>query len=56
MSDDLLVNHCRLITDDLDEARDYVGRLWERHDSRLRRGRRYGIRWHQVNLAHTAVS
>jgi AraC-like DNA-binding protein len=56
MSDDLLVNHCRLITNDLDEARDYVGRLWERHESHLRRGRRYGIKWHQASLAHTSLS
>jgi len=44
MSDHLLVNHCRLITKDLDEARDYCGRLWERHDSHLRRGSKYRIR------------
>jgi hypothetical protein len=56
MSDHLLVNHCRLITNDLDEARDHVGRLWERHDSRLRRGRKYGIRWHQADFAHTSLS
>jgi AraC-like DNA-binding protein len=56
MSDHLLVNHCRLITNDLDEARDYVGRLWERHDSHLRRGRKYGIRWHQADLVHVSLS
>jgi hypothetical protein len=56
MSDALLVNHCRLITNDLDEARDYVGRLWERHESHLRRGRKYGIKWHQASLAHTSLS
>jgi hypothetical protein len=32
MSDHLLNNHCRFVADDLDYARDVLGRLWERHD------------------------
>jgi hypothetical protein len=56
MSNDLLVNHCRLVTRDLDEARECLTRLWERHKSQLRGGRTFGIRWHQADLAHTAIS
>jgi AraC-like DNA-binding protein len=56
MSKDLLIRHRRLVTTDLDEARDHASRLWERHDSHLRRGRAYALRWHQADLAHTKLT
>jgi len=51
-----LVDHCRLVTTDLDEARESVGRMWERHRSVMKRGRRYGLRWHQAELIETSLS
>jgi AraC-like DNA-binding protein len=51
-----LVDHCRLVTTDLDEARESVGRMWERHRSVMKRGRRYGLRWHQAELVDTTLS
>lgn len=56
MTETYLQAHCRLATQDLDEAREHVGRLWERHQSQLRRGRTYGLRWHQVDLRRTSLS
>jgi AraC-like DNA-binding protein len=50
LSADYLVRHSRLVTADLDEARENVSRLWEYHTSWLRRGRNYGIRWHQATI------
>lgn len=51
-----LQTHRQLDTDDLDEAREHVGKLWERHQSHLQRGRTYGLQWHQVNLRRTSLS
>ena len=51
-----LVDHCRLETRDLDEAREAMDRMWERHRSVLKRGRAYGLRWHQAELCKTALS
>jgi|APTNR8051073442_1049403.scaffolds.fasta_scaffold03356_9 AraC-like DNA-binding protein len=51
-----LVNHCRLVTDNLDHARDVVGRAWEEHSSHLRRGTSYSIRWHQADMARMSLS
>ncbi len=48
--------HCSLDTSDLDEAREHVNKLWERHQSRLQRGRTYRLRWHQVDLRRTSLS
>ena len=56
MTETYLQAHCRLATHDLDEARERVGRLWERHRSELQRGRTYGLRWHQVDLRRTSLS
>jgi AraC-like DNA-binding protein len=56
MSATFLSSHCRLMTSDLDEAREYVGRMWEPHQSALKRGRDYGIRWHQADLSHVSLS
>jgi AraC-like DNA-binding protein len=56
MSEPLLVNYCRVRTRDLDEARDHVGRTWERHESHMRRGRSYQIAWHQADLKSTQLS
>lgn len=55
-SDGFLASHCRLVTRDLDEARQRVGRMWEWHESYLRRGRTYGLRWHQADLPHASLS
>lgn len=51
-----LKNHCFLVTDDLDHARESVGRMWERHRSQLKRGHRYDLRWHQAQFARTTLS
>ena len=51
-----LVDHCRLVTTDLDEARESMGRMWERHRSVMKRGRRFGLRWHQAELIDTSLS
>lgn len=56
MTETYLQAHCRLATHDLDEARERVGRLWERHRSELQRGRTYGLHWHQVDLRRTSLS
>lgn len=56
MSDHLLNNHCRFVADDLDYARDVLGRLWERHDIQVNAGWRYNVRWHQVDLRHISLS
>lgn len=56
MARDLLQNHRRLITRDLDEAREYVGRFWERHESTMRRGRSYDLAWHQADLRHSSLA
>lgn len=53
---DYLTRHCQLLTSDLDHAREAVGRLWEHHRSELKRGRRYGIRWHQTGFAGSSMS
>jgi AraC-like DNA-binding protein len=50
-----LSSHCRLITRDLDEARDFAARAWEKHDSRLRHGRKYFLKWHQADLSRTSL-
>ena len=52
----LLRRHRRLLTRDLDEARAFIGRAWERHESRLRQGRTYGIRWHQAALPRSSLA
>lgn len=44
-----LRSHCRLLTHDLDEARQWVSGAWEKIDVELRRGR-YRLRWHQAGL------
>jgi AraC-like DNA-binding protein len=54
--DALLARYCRLATRDLDEAREYVGRMWERHQSTLRRGRSYRLHWHHAELTHSRLS
>lgn len=51
-----LANYCRLVTNDLDEAREHVSRMWEHHRSHLKRGRTYGLRWHQANLKNTSLN
>ena len=56
MSAAYLQSHCRLATTDLDEARENVGRMWERHESRLLRGRTYSLRWNQVDLGRTSLT
>lgn len=56
MNGPYLQSHCRLATHDLDEAREHVGRMWERHESHLPRGRTYSLRWHQVDLNHISLS
>jgi AraC-like DNA-binding protein len=53
---DYLTSHCRLVTTDLDLARERVGQMWERHRSELTRGRRYGIAWHQAGFARSTLS
>jgi AraC-like DNA-binding protein len=50
-----LSTHCRFVTSDLDEARDRVSRVWEQHDSRLVRGRKYGLRWHQADFGRLSL-
>ncbi len=54
--DSYLVNHCWLETRDLDQAREAMGQMWERHRSVLKRGRKYALRWHQAGLARTTLS
>jgi len=56
MSNHLLNQHCRFVTDDLDHAREVMSRLWEHHEIRLNSGWTYGIRWHQADLRHTSLS
>lgn len=56
MSRQYLLRHCRLATNDLDEARANVNHLWERHTSSLRHGQDYGLRWHQAELAGASLS
>lgn len=56
MSEPYLQSHCRLATTDLDEAREHVGRMWERHESHLSRGRTYSLRWHQADLRRTSLT
>ncbi|MBK8174003.1 MAG: AraC family transcriptional regulator [Rhodospirillales bacterium] len=56
MSGHLLNTHCKMVTNDLDEARETVGRMWERHESWLRRGRSYSLRWHLATLDRTTLT
>lgn len=56
MGDRYLSRYCGLVTRDLDEARVHVGRFWERHRSTMRRGRRYGLRWHQCDLTNVSLA
>lgn len=56
MTETYLLSHCRLVTTDLDQAREHVGHMWEQHESHLRRGRTYGLRWHQATLGRTTLS
>lgn len=51
-----LNNHSHLVTADLDHARESMDRMWERHRSVLKRGRTYGLRWHQAELVDTTLS
>jgi len=51
-----LGRYCLLVTNDLDEAREHVSRMWEHHRSHLKRGRTYGLRWHQANLKNISLS
>jgi len=51
-----LNNHSHLLTSDLDEAREAMGQMWERHRSVLKRGRTYGLRWHQAELVNATLS
>lgn len=53
---DYLVGHTQLVTSDLDHARAAVGRMWEYHHSELKRGRQYGLRWHQAGFARATLS
>lgn len=53
---EFLANYRRLETTSLDCAREHVGRLWERHQSQLVRGRTYGIGWHQADLVGATLS
>jgi AraC-like DNA-binding protein len=48
--------HTRLVTNDLDEAREHVGRNWERHRSQLWRCGGYELSWHQVDLKNVSLS
>jgi AraC-like DNA-binding protein len=54
--DQYLTNYARLETGDLDEAREAMGRMWERHRSVLKHGRKYYLRWHQADLEHASLS
>jgi AraC-like DNA-binding protein len=56
MTEGYLRSHCRLVTNNLDEAREHVGRMWERHESHLRRGRAYSLRWCQANLRRISLA
>lgn len=56
VSEGYLQSHCRLVTNDLDEAREHVGRMWERHESHLRRGRAYSLRWCQVDMRRISLA
>ena len=56
MNKQYLRNHCRIATDDLDQAREQVSRLWERHDSYLLSGRTYALRWHQADIDRTSLA
>ncbi|MFO1153311.1 MAG: helix-turn-helix domain-containing protein [Rhodospirillales bacterium] len=56
MNKKYLRQHCRLATGDLDQAREHVSRLWERHESYLLSGRKYGLRWHQAELDQTSLA
>ena len=56
MNKQYLRRHCRIATDDLDEAREQVSRLWERHESYLLSGRTYGLRWHQAEIDRTSLA
>lgn len=51
-----LNNHCGLVTTDLDQARESMDQMWEHHRSVLKRGRSYGLRWHQTELVNTTLS
>lgn len=56
LRDHYLANNVCLVTRDLDEARESVGQMWERHRSVLKRGRRYFLRWHQADRGATSLS
>jgi AraC-like DNA-binding protein len=56
MTQSYLQSHCRLATTDLDEAREHVGRMWERHESHLSSGRTYCLRWNQVDFRRTSLT
>lgn len=51
-----LTSHCRLVTNDLDEARESVGRVWERHRSELASGSLCPLRWHHADLLNVNLS
>lgn len=51
-----LQRYCQLETSDLDQARESMDRMWEHHRSVLKRGRSYGLRWHQTELASATLS
>ena len=56
MGEGYLQSHCRLVTNNLDEARERVGQMWERHESHLRRGRVYSLRWCQADMRRTSLA
>jgi len=55
MGEDLLVRHCRLATDDLDEGYSAVQAQWEKHCYSSFRGP-YALRWHQFDLQGVGLS
>lgn len=56
MQQPYLSRHCRLDTNDLDQAREAVGRLWYEHQSQLRSGRGYDLCWNQAELPRVGLS
>lgn len=56
MNERYLRNYCRINTTNLDQAREQVGRLWERHESYLLSGRSYALRWHQATIDRTSLT
>jgi AraC-like DNA-binding protein len=44
-----------LVTRDKDESQEFLGRLWERHQTQLR-GSAFSVRWHQADLRHASLA